>query len=96
MDKKLNELREEINPIDKKIVDLIAKRISLVKEIAEIKKKNNLEIIDKNREIEIIKEKQELARELNISQDLINRIFEEIIKNSVKIQKEIKNEIFPK
>lgn len=91
MDKELNELRKEIDKIDNKIVELVAKRLSLVKEIAELKNKKNIEILDKNREAEIIKEKQKLAKKLNISPELVNEIFEEIIKNSIRIQEKIRN-----
>lgn len=92
MNKKLNELRKEIDTIDNRIIGLLSTRISLVKEIAKIKKKNNMEILDKNREENLQKERKELARKLKISENLIEKIFEEILKNSISIQKEVKNE----
>lgn len=55
MVKELNELREKINEIDKKTQELFIKRMEIVRDIYKIKKQCNMEIFDKAREDEIIK-----------------------------------------
>ena len=54
MNEELNELRKYIDNIDKQIVNLIEERMKISVKVAEIKKKNNIEIFDPKREKEII------------------------------------------
>lgn len=51
----MEQLRKEIDDIDRKIIELLAKRFSIAKEIAKLKKDQNLPIQDKEREEEVIK-----------------------------------------
>lgn len=51
----LNEQREKIDLIDKDLVKLFEKRMSIVIEIAQIKKENNIDIFDSSREKLVIK-----------------------------------------
>ncbi len=51
---KLEELRLQINDIDKSLAELFEKRMKLAKEIGEYKKENNLPILDEKREEEVI------------------------------------------
>ena len=46
----LNELRNQIDQIDKEMAVLFEKRMKIVKQIGEYKKENNLPILDKKRE----------------------------------------------
>ena len=50
----LNELRNQIDQIDKEMAVLFEKRMKIVKQIGEYKKENNLPILDKKREEEVI------------------------------------------
>ena len=50
----INELRNEINETDEKLVELFCKRMNISLEIAKYKKENNLPILDKNRERELL------------------------------------------
>ena len=52
---KLEENRQLINEIDKKIVELFEQRMLISKEIALYKKENNLPIFDEQREKEVLK-----------------------------------------
>lgn len=51
----LRQAREDIDKIDNEIIELVAKRLSIAKEIAKIKKKNNLSVENKEREEEVLK-----------------------------------------
>ncbi|MEF9984296.1 MAG: chorismate mutase [Oscillospiraceae bacterium] len=50
MEKDIFELRNEIDKIDEVIIKLFLERMNIVKKIAEIKCKNNNEILDSKRE----------------------------------------------
>jgi monofunctional chorismate mutase len=47
-------LRKSIDLIDKKILDLINERLSLVKQIGDLKKQGGIQILDSGREKEIL------------------------------------------
>ena len=51
----LNDIREEIDVIDKEILSLFIKRMECAKRIALIKEKENLPIVNEAREEEILK-----------------------------------------
>jgi len=51
----LNEIRDEIDEIDTKIVDLICRRFDAVKKVAEYKRENNIKVLNKGRENDVIK-----------------------------------------
>jgi len=80
--------REKINNIDKELVSLLYDRIELCKEIGILKKKNNINVLDKNRENEIIKN---LANNSYFNQEEIKNIYNEIFILSKKKQLEITN-----
>lgn len=46
----INEIRKQIDIIDKKMAMLFSKRMDLIKEIKKKKKKENISIVDNNRE----------------------------------------------
>jgi monofunctional chorismate mutase len=52
--KTLNELRVEIDLIDDAIRNLFEKRMDIVKQVKIYKKENQIQILDKNREEEVI------------------------------------------
>ncbi|WP_048816710.1 chorismate mutase [Caldisphaera lagunensis] len=52
--KEIKILREKINELDDQIINLLNVRISICKEIGKIKRKNRINIEDKERENEIL------------------------------------------
>ena len=52
--KTIEELRQEINQIDKEMAELFNKRMECAKNIAIYKKENNLPIFDKTRELQLM------------------------------------------
>lgn len=54
MNQNLDTLREQIDNIDKSVLELFYKRMSLCKQVADYKKENNLPVFQGNREQEII------------------------------------------
>ncbi|NHI92691.1 MAG: prephenate dehydratase [Candidatus Lokiarchaeota archaeon] len=83
----IEELRKKISAIDERLVVLLDERISLVREIGNIKTKNSLPIIDKEREKEIYDNLSKIKLKNTSNEDII-KIFEKIIEISIAIQKD--------
>ena len=85
---KINELRNKIDEYDDKILTLVTKRLEISDKIGSIKKKSNLEILDKNTETEII---SRFAKKFKmLKKEHIKSIFNQIFNVSRLIQKEKK------
>ena len=90
----LEELRKDIDEIDLKILDLIQKRKDLVTEVVKLKKRD--QIVDQKR-IEFILNKlrkEALSRGLEV--EFIEEIWTLMIKNFIKYEEKIFDEIHKK
>ncbi len=88
----LEKLREGIDKIDGKIIDLLIKRKNLVKNIAQLKKELKKPVFDNAREKQIIEKMKLEAREKNLDEDFIISIYDIILKNSREEQEKIVKE----
>ena len=86
MDKRILNLREEIDEIDEKIITLLKSRMDLSKEVGELKAALHIPVEDKGREEEIIQRLGELA-DGNLKEEQLIRIFTAVFKSSKQIQK---------
>lgn len=86
---KLIKIRKEIDKLDVRLVDILAKRMSYVSEVAEYKRKNNIKRLQKDRENEIYDNLAKKAAELDLNAGLLKDLFKRIIKESHRIEKEI-------
>ncbi len=77
--------RVAIDAIDKEIFWLIEERLKLTKKIGQLKKKNNLLIIDKKREKEMITKAQRMFKKLN--KEFVEKLYQLIFSESYKKQK---------
>ncbi|HAX16989.1 MAG TPA: chorismate mutase [Actinobacteria bacterium] len=77
---KLVKYREEINRIDKAIVDYLNERAKIVLEIKRLKKKNNLPLYDAKREEELLDNIAQYNKG-PLYNDNIVQIFESILRN---------------
>jgi chorismate mutase/prephenate dehydratase len=82
----LDELRKKIDAIDARIVELIAERQNISKEIGRGKKKTSRLIEDRERELRVLKNVRSLARDKKISPADIEGIYRQIISASKKVQ----------
>lgn len=83
---RLEDIRKEIDIIDKKLILLIGERLRLVRKIKEIKKGNNIEIIDSARESEILDRIKNKAKIHDIDENFTEKIFRAIIEESRRVQ----------
>jgi chorismate mutase len=85
----LDELRIKIDEINEQIIQLLAERSEVSKQIAEEKKSIGKEIYDPEREAQLIIKIKTLAKEKGLDEDLIENIFKQIMDNSKEIQETI-------
>ena len=86
MDKRILNLREQIDNIDAKIISLLKSRMDISKKVGELKTALCIPVEDKGREDEIIQRLGELADE-NLKEEQLIRIFMAVFKSSKQIQK---------
>ena len=87
--KKLDVLRNNINLLDDKILDLLKERAEIVTEIGE-QKKSHLEIVDYEREQKVL-DRILQSTKAKYSKDSIVRIWREIFQASTKLQEKDKS-----
>lgn len=79
MKNQLESLRKQIDEIDKSIVNLLAKRMKVVKEVGQLKRENSIPILDKSRWQKVIK----------LKEGYVKKIWEIIHLEALKIEKNI-------
>ena len=86
IDKRILNLRKEIDKIDEKIIALLKSRMDLSRKVGELKLTLNIPVEDKGREDEIIQRLGELA-DGNLKEEQLMRIFMAVFKSSKQVQK---------
>jgi chorismate mutase len=83
----LAQCRERIDQLDRRLVELLNERTSVVEEIGRLKKEANLAIYEPNREVQVF---ENITTHNNgpLSADGLKRIFERIIDEMRRIQKD--------
>lgn len=88
--KTMDQLRDEVDAIDTKILDLLSKRMELVEKIAVQKKNSNLSIVDKKREEQVKQNWILKGRSLDLQNKQVQNILEEILEMSKEKQGRIR------
>lgn len=86
MSDKLDSIRKLLDQTDKKIIDALAQRQELVREISSLKLDEDRQIRDRDREQELFDKVAKLAREAGLDRYFAKQLFEEIINHSVRFQ----------
>jgi len=84
----MEDIRQKIDQLDQKIIELLAERMSLVRQIAELKKQNQLPIQDEKREQELRNNLKTLAAKHGLDPTFINHLYSHIFIESRRIQSE--------
>lgn len=87
----LEKLREHIDKIDFNLLELLAKRMSVVEKIGQFKKENNITILQPERWNEIVLTRTGDGETKELSRKLVLKIFELIHDESIRKQTEIMN-----
>ena len=85
-EEEITRLRKEINRINNEILDKIAERADVAREIAKLKRRNGKPIVDAAREHAVLFEARKQAAEQGLNPDLVERIYQTIIDLCVKVE----------
>jgi len=87
----IEDWRTQIDDIDRKLVKLMNNRAQCVLEIAGIKRRNNMKVVDLEREKNVLRNVEQ-ANSGPLDADGLQRIFECIIKESRRIERHVTGE----
>ncbi len=87
MNKTLEDLRKEIDEIDHEILQILVKRVDVVKQIGELKNEQNIPVIDEQRREKLLQSITERAKVFHLSEDFVKKLFKEIHDHAVELQK---------
>ena len=87
------QVRKDIDSVDSELVELMAKRLALTGKVGELKAELNLPLYVPSRETELIKNKRELAKQKNISPDLVEDVIRRIMRDSYLTQNKTRSNI---
>ena len=88
----LAELRQQIDEIDDKIIEILAKRMRISKEIAQYKKEHEMPVLQAGRYDEILTQRSQQGAQLGMSEEFIKEVFEAIHGESVSHQMQLINQ----
>jgi chorismate mutase len=84
----LDELREEIEVIDREIVELIARRTYVADTVAEVKSKRDLPTTDESQETRVMNRAGANAEQFDVDANLVKAIFRLLIELNKVEQRE--------
>lgn len=84
----LEKLREDIEQIDRRILELLAKRLGVAHRIGKTKKDHGLAVFDESRESELKVKWKLWAKKMKLDEEFVLLILGEILRMSKKVQKE--------
>ena len=87
----LGHLRKEIDELDNQLMDLLAKRMEVCREIGRFKKEHNMTVLQSNRYNEILNKRGVQGSLSGMDPEFIGKIFENIHDESIRQQMEILN-----
>ena len=84
-------LRKQIDELDNQLIELLAKRMRVCREIGQYKKEHNMTVLQTTRYNEILDKRGAQGALCGMSADFIRSVFEEVHEESVRQQMEIIN-----
>lgn len=84
----LNELRDQIDAVDKQMVELLARRLALVEKVGEVKSQHGLPIYAPDREAAMLASRREEAERKGVPPQLIEDILRRTMRESYASEKD--------
>lgn len=88
-DNQLDVLRNRIDAIDSELLEILSSRVEIVREIGQYKKDNNVTALQINRWTQLMENRVNLGKKLNINDTFVKILFQLIHEDSVRMQTEI-------
>ncbi|MDX1740061.1 MAG: bifunctional 3-deoxy-7-phosphoheptulonate synthase/chorismate mutase [Rhodothermales bacterium] len=86
MTEALNNLRDRLDEVDRRLVEILADRLAVVQEVASLKADHSARVRDLPRESEILERISGYAREAGLNDYFVTSLFQKIIDHSVRYQ----------
>ncbi len=84
----LNELRDQIDDVDKQMVELLARRLALVEQVGEVKSQHGLPIYAPEREAAMLASRRDEAERKGVPPQLIEDILRRVMRESYASEKD--------
>ena len=88
----IHELRNQIDDLDNQLMELLAKRMRVCREIGQYKKEHNMTVLQPSRYNEILDKRGAQGSLCGMDAEFIKNVFEEVHEESVRQQMEILNQ----
>ncbi len=88
----LDVLRNRIDAIDSEMLELLASRVEIVKQIGKYKKDHNVTALQINRWTQLMENRVALGKNVNLNETFVKILFQLIHEDSVRMQTEIMDE----
>lgn len=82
MNEELNALRDQIDLVDKQLVDLLAQRLKLVADVGEVKSRHGVPVYAPEREAAMLASRRAEASAVGISPDMIEDVLRRVMRES--------------
>lgn len=88
----LDLLRNRIDEIDSELLEILSARVAIVKKIGQYKKENNVTALQINRWAQLMEDRINIGKKLDINEFFVKTLFQLIHEDSVRMQTEIMDE----
>ena len=85
----LDLLRSRIDVLDTELLEILSSRVEIVKKIGQYKKENNVTALQINRWSQLMENRVNLGKKLNLNETFVKILFQLIHEDSVRMQTEI-------
>ena len=89
---RLDMLRNRIDAIDSELLEMLSSRVEIVKEIGAYKRDNNVTALQINRWTQLMENRVNLGKKLDLDETFVKILFQLIHEDSVRMQTEIMDE----
>lgn len=89
----LQPYREKIDALDDQIIELLAQRMDIVREVGVIKARENIALVQHARVKEVCDRCAALARDKGLDESLVRKLYETIIDHAHEMESEVGEKI---
>lgn len=88
----IQELREELDETDERLIKILAQRLEIIRRMGQIKKENNISVLQFDRWREVLQNRLSSGEKSKIDKNFLKGLLKSIHDESLRIQLEIMNE----
>jgi chorismate mutase len=88
----LDKLRERLDNLDRELLEVLASRISVVEQLGEYKRDNNVAVLQLDRWKQVHETRADWAKSLNLYPEVVEELFKLIHMESIRKQTEVMNQ----